>query len=204
VCGGLGLIMKSFLDKVQILLTQKTASELNAFVLRIAEYVPEENQSEFLELLENKRIIISEIGRDNLDVEKILVKINQFSENIEEYEIEAYYEDRWDYEGYHIEKDDGFCKDLSECYHDAVKLLNHGFYHQAAKAFRTISIAVEAFDGYNENNDYRAIYVQTFADEKWLDFDLTKISIYWIYSALLSESFCEHDIFASYTWSKAT
>jgi len=187
--------MKSFLDKVQLLLAKRSKSELNAFIMRVAETIQEEKRSEFIGLLDNKRIIISSAGRDILDVDGILARIRQFSEEIEEYEIEAYYEDNWDDEGYNIETDDGFCDDLSKCYYDAVKLLNHGFYYEAADAFQMISNSIEAFDEYNESNDCGAIYVHTFVDEKWLDFDLTMVSTLGVYSTLLTEKLNEDQVF---------
>jgi len=188
-------VMKSFLEQVHSLMNAKSKTELTAFIIRIAEKTSEEDYAEFLKLLENKRVIITDAGKEALDVGGILAKINSFARNIEEYEIEAYYYDNWDNDGYHIESDDGFCEDLLKCYSDATRLLNHGFFKEAANAFDLISDAIEEFDRYNENNDFGAVYTQSFIDENWLNLDLSKISIYKVYSALLSGEFNEMAIF---------
>ena len=167
--------MKNFSERVESLLIVKSANELKAFVRKIASKIPEMMQEEFLVLLENKRVVISKSNNGGaFSVEGILERISELLENVEEYDIEAYYYDNWDDEGYQIESDDGFCAEFYACYSGAVSLLECGYYEAAAKAFSMLSETIERFDAYNENNDC-AIYVETFIDEGELYIELGNV-----------------------------
>ena len=187
--------MDNFYRQVESLLVAKSKAELRTFIIRAAELIPETEQREFLEILENKNVVISKAGKRNIDTKSVIKRISHLLENVEEYEVEAYYYDNWDDEGYNIESDGGFSKEFYACYCDAVKLLEHEHYEESAKAFDMLDQTIEAFDNYNECNDYCAVSVEILISERMLDVDMIKFNSLLAYSALMAKNVNDDKLF---------
>ena len=191
--------MSDFYDQVESLLTTKSANELKAFVMKIAEKIPESTREMFLTVLENKQVIVSKDASSDFKPEKILNRIRELLEEVEDYDIEAYYNDDWyDHDSdYTIDSDDGFCDEFYFCYSGAVSLVEHGLFVDAAEAFAMLLQTIEEFDAFNESNDCGPFYFETFISEGMLDVDMKKMRVLRVYSALMvpvenmDELFCE-------------
>jgi hypothetical protein len=186
--------MADFNDRVESILHAKSLNELRSFILKIAGKVPGESQTEFLTLLENKRVVVSRDGGD-FDAGKTLNRIRQLLKEVTAYNVEAYYYDDWHSDGYNIESDGGFCDEFYFCYTGAVRLLEHGLYPDAAEAFGLLFEIIEAFDEHNENNDGGEIRVETFINEQMLDIEMDKLESLRAYSTLMAPDRDLEDIF---------
>ena len=190
--------MKNFLEQVENLLRKKKERELKAIVMGLASKLAGKEQQEFLDMLEDKRLRINKDAKSKPNTEAKLEYIRKFLARIEDYEIEAYYHDsyRWDDddEGWNIEEDDGFAKDMLTCYEYAESLLIHGLYNDAAMAFRLMFDAIDKFDEIYESHEYGELYVETFIDEGLLDINMKKAKAYRGYSALMAQDSADFDL----------
>ena len=182
--------MDNFLDLVEDRIQAKSSNELKALIKKLASRIPDESRRDFLLTLENKQVMVSKSDKSGFDVKKALDRIKALSDSVEDYEIEAYYYESYQSkdgrEGYQIESDDGFTDEFYACYDNAVSILEHGFYKEAADAFAMLFDIIEKFDEYNQNNDEGEFYFETFIDEGMLDIDLKKMGALKEYSALMS------------------
>ena len=188
----------TFMEQIEIQIETKSLKELRSLVLRMAKRIPESFHSDFLEVLENKRIVIDREPSEDIGDVAILSKIQAFCDNADKYNIEAYYQEdgyRWDgyyddendgEDGWNIEDDEGFAKDFTACYNDAEKLLINANYLAAAKAFQLIFEAIEKFDEKNSDHDYGEISINTLIDTGKIDVDMRRIKALRGYSYLMS------------------
>ena len=189
--------MTDFQKQVAALLSTKSTQELAVFISKLAERTLPEEQAEFLLLLENKQVIIAAVNDDGLDKDEVLERISTLLDEVEEYNIEAqYYESyEWDGpEGYDIESDDGFSDEYFTCYNNAIRLLEHGCFHEAAQAFAMLLEIIDRFNLHNENSDYGAIYFDTLIEGGNLAVDVDKIKLLASYSALMSPVEARNDV----------
>ncbi|MCL2060053.1 MAG: hypothetical protein FWH01_13555, partial [Oscillospiraceae bacterium] len=143
-------------------------------------------------LLENKKIIISKHNTNDFDVKKIMQRIEDLNKNVEDYSIEAYYYESYEWydddrgDGWHIESDGGFSNEYYRCYNGAVSILEHGFYQEASDAFDLLDQTIEKFDSWNENNDGGAFYFETLIEEGWIEINLPNLQAFKGYSLLMA------------------
>jgi len=184
--------MDNFIDNVEILLHTKSTNELKALLLKIAADIPDSKRQQFITLLENKRVTISKRGDNGFDVGKVQSRIKELYENIEDYEIEAYYYESYERyddrgEGYDIKSDDGFSEEFYICYTGAVGILEHCFYKEAEEAFTVLFQIIEKFDEYHEGDDEGPFYFDTLIDENMIEIDLKKMAALKCYSGLMAK-----------------
>ena len=180
-----------FIEQVEHHLRAKSLQELKSLVVRMAAKMPPDCYSEILDILEDKCVIIDKNINFQIDAEAELIRIRTFLDEIEDYNIEAYYNEGYHWsddeeDGWQIESDDGFARDFMNCYSKAERLLVQGMYIEAAEAFRLLYEAIEKFDNYNSSHDYGEISIDTFINEGLLDVDMRQIRKLRCYTALMS------------------
>ena len=192
--------MTDFPKQVAALLSTKSTQELAVFVSKLAERTPPEEQAEFLMLLENKQVIIVAVNDDGFDKDGVLERISTLLDNVEEYDVEAHYYESYEWDGpdgYDIESDDGFSDEYFTCYNNAIRLLEHGCFDEAARAFAMLLEIIDKFNLHNENSDYGAIYFDILIEEGNLAVDVDKIRLLVGYSALMSPTKARDDVLKS-------
>ncbi|MCL2286271.1 MAG: hypothetical protein FWC32_07885 [Firmicutes bacterium] len=185
--------MDNFADKVEMQIQQKSTNELQAIILRMAKKLPESYHSMFLDIIENKHVVIDKEPAADLEEEKILSGINDFIEKIGSYEIEArynyyeYWHGDFEYEGWELINDDGFINDFINCYKAAETLLINARFPAAATAFRLLFDAIYKFDEENAYCDDGDLSLDTFFSEKWINLDYRRLKALRGYSSLMSQ-----------------
>jgi len=175
--------MENFIDQVESHLRDKTLHELKTIVLKLAAKLPENSRVDFLSLLKGGRITINKNEASHFGASSVLTQLSDILEGVEDYNIEAYYNDDWDNEGYDIQNDDGFCDDFYKGYNGAVGLLEQGAFSEAAQAFDLLFQIVERFDEHNDGE----CSVSVFIDENMLKVDLQNANALFGYSQLMSD-----------------
>jgi hypothetical protein len=181
------------MERVERILNTKSKSELQSIILNIAVTIPVGSSDDFLSLLSNDRVAISQNVASSFDPENALSRIKTLYDSVEEYGIEAHFYESysWDYDddrhGWTIESDDGFSNEYAHCFNGAVNTLRYGFYNIAAEAFGLLLKTIDRFDKYHENDDEGALYFRTLIEEGLINVPFEKIDQLYAYSALMSQ-----------------
>ncbi|MCL1914256.1 MAG: hypothetical protein FWG10_10375 [Eubacteriaceae bacterium] len=185
--------MKDFIEQVELHLRSKSPQELRAFVGRLASKVPEDLQQEFLLVLENKKVIVSDPERQDIGsgflskAQADLGRIRILLAKTDDYKVKAHYDgEGWFGERFVLDGDDGFIDEFAYCYNLAEVLLSTGQFKEAAQAFRMLFQVIENFDARHEKNETGAFYITTLIDEGLLNIDYKTAKALRAYSALMA------------------
>ncbi|MCL1803174.1 MAG: hypothetical protein FWG30_05945 [Eubacteriaceae bacterium] len=181
--------MERFLERVENCLYSKSGQELREIIIKLASRVPSESQDDFLSVIENENLAVNNNPESNIDTNSLLDRIRTLFDEIEDYDIEAYYDDGGWYgpDSYDIEDDSGFADEVAFCYTAAELLLSQGLFNEADEAFSLLLKSIEKFDSHNEYNDCGGITFDTLIDEGWLHFNLKKAKALRGYAALMAD-----------------